>query len=220
MGGTDINTVDGRLAIARLIFDYPPIRETRRHGPDGYGPEYESYRDWLRDEFSYRCAFSLIRENWIGKKAHFHIDHLIPQSEDVSLILEYDNLVYLTASMNLTKSGKRGLPSPQDVNLSESLRVHTSGNRRGEIEALTFEGALLIQTLRLDNEDMTSERQKWLAILESVARNDEPWFRNLVGFPEDIPNLNAKRPPSNSKPEGIEESAFALRERGELPDWY
>ncbi len=36
-------------------FSYPNRPHVRRHGPRGYA-NYESYRPWLRDEFSFRCV--------------------------------------------------------------------------------------------------------------------------------------------------------------------
>lgn len=42
-------------------------------------------------------------------------------------------------------------------------------------------------------------------------------LRRLLGYPTDLPNLTTLQPPSNTRPEGIAESHFARRERGELP---
>jgi hypothetical protein len=42
-----------------------------------------------------------------------------------------------------------------------------------------------------------------------------------MGFPDDLPDLSRLRPPGgNSRPEGIEESYFAQRQRGESPAFY
>jgi hypothetical protein len=38
-----------------------------------------------------------------------------------------------------------------------------------------------------------------------------------MAYPDDLPDLRRLRPPGgNSKPEGVNQSAFALRERGAL----
>ncbi len=42
-------------------FAYPPAPHVRRNGPQGYA-DYQSYRPWLRDEFSFRCVCCLLRE--------------------------------------------------------------------------------------------------------------------------------------------------------------
>jgi hypothetical protein len=81
---------------------YPAEPHCRKHGPCGYN-DYESYRDWLRDEFSYRCVFSLMRETW--PQVRFHIDHLISQKERPDLVCDYDNLILLEGRLNIRKEG-------------------------------------------------------------------------------------------------------------------
>ena len=45
-------------------------------------------------------------------------------------------------------------------------------------------------------------------------------IRELMGYPLDLPNLANCRVPENTRPEGIDDSYFARRERGELPQVY
>ncbi len=120
MAGFDLSLAEDRLKVVEFAFAYPMARHRRKHGPAGY-KGYESYRDWLRDEFSYRCVFSLIRETWTGRTAYFDIDHLRPQSADMTLICDYDNLLYLTHRTNLRK-GKLPLPNPGKIALGKCLR--------------------------------------------------------------------------------------------------
>lgn len=44
-------------------FIYPAVPHVRRHGPMGYA-DVTSFRPWLRDEFSFRCVYCLLREQW------------------------------------------------------------------------------------------------------------------------------------------------------------
>jgi hypothetical protein len=215
----DIAKQADRLAKADRIFEYPATPHQRKHGPDGY-KDYESYRDWLRDEFSYRCVFSLIRETWIGRKGNFDIDHFTPQAIAPSLVCDYDNLLYLRHSLNLSKSQKR-LPDPCDVALGECLRVEHKGENIGEIYALNKKGETMIDVLLLDDEGLTRERKNWIRILRSVATTDENLFFELIGYPKDLPNLRDTKPPQgNKRPDGLSQSAFALREKNHLPEWY
>ena len=46
-----------------IAFRYPPSALVRRHGPAGYS-DYASFRPWLRDDFSFRRVYCLIRERW------------------------------------------------------------------------------------------------------------------------------------------------------------
>jgi hypothetical protein len=119
----DLTRESDRLALVERIFVYPADPQSRKHGPTGY-TDYESYRDWLRDEFSYHCVFSLIRETW--PPSSFHIDHLQPQAERSDLTCEYDNLLYIAGQLNLIR-GKRRLEDPCLVSLGKCLFVHPKG---------------------------------------------------------------------------------------------
>jgi hypothetical protein len=74
-------------------FTYPPQAHVRRHGPAGY-QDYASYRPWLRDEFTFRCVYCLIRECWGRRTGEFDLDHFVPQSLDPEAEVVYDNLLY------------------------------------------------------------------------------------------------------------------------------
>lgn len=216
----DLETVDGRLAIAEQVFRYPAEPHSRRHGPTGY-VDYESYRDWVRDEFSFRCVFSLVREQWISRPGNFDIDHLEPRAVRPDLECEYDNLLYLSHQVNLIRN-KKAVPNPCEIALGRSLYVVASGERVGEIEGLDAQGHYIILVLRLDSEDATRFRRNMLELLRSLAIHDEVMFRRYVGFPPELPDL---RPPrrhnrGNTRPEGVTECCHARFERRELPEWY
>jgi hypothetical protein len=60
------------------VFAFPAKRHQRRHGPLGY-VDYKSLKPWLRDEFTFRCAYCLWRENWCADgDGSFGVDHLRP----------------------------------------------------------------------------------------------------------------------------------------------
>lgn len=218
----DLTSVNSRLAVAERVFSYPTEPHLRKHGPTGYS-DYESYRDWLRDEFSYRCVYSLVREQWIGRRGNFDIDHLKPRAERPDLTCDYDNLLYLTHQMNLVRS-KRPLPDPCQLALGDCLRVHPNGDRVGEIEAINENefGERIIRVLRLDSEDATGFRRRILEMLRSFAITDEAQFREWIGFPNELPNLRRpkRRNKGNTRPGGLNQSALYLRENGTLSEWY
>lgn len=82
-------------------FSYPGTRHIRRHGP--HYPRYRKYRNWLRDEFSFRCVYCLRRETWWKSRKGFHIDHILPKRKHPDLENDYDNLVWTCADCNVTK---------------------------------------------------------------------------------------------------------------------
>lgn len=113
-------------------FEYPTKPHIRRHGPAGYA-DYESYRDWLRDEFMFRCVYCLHREQWYDRGATFHIEHFCPIAIDPSRRLEYENLLYACATCNTAKSNILGVPDPCSVAFADCVRI----NEDGRVEALT-----------------------------------------------------------------------------------
>jgi hypothetical protein len=217
MEAFDLTCERDRLTLVERVFVYPPEPHRRKHGPIGY-TNYESYRDWLRDEFSYRCVFSLFRETW--PQTRFHIDHLIPQKERPDLVCDYDNLILLEGRLNLVK-GKRRMPDPCNVALGKCLLIYTSGERIGCIEAWNGSkiGEQIIRVLRLDSEDATNTRRLWLELLRAAARVNENLFRELIGYPKNLPDLCGAKA-RNKRESGLDQSARHLSDVGTLPEWY
>lgn len=85
-----------------MIFDYPESRSERVHGPAGYA-SYESFRPWLRDEFTFRCVYCLKRESWGQVTGEFELDHFHPQLLTPDRTLDYFNLVYACRRCNSVK---------------------------------------------------------------------------------------------------------------------
>jgi HNH endonuclease len=196
-------------------FEYPTAPHTRRHGPAGY-EDYNSYRDWLRDEFTFRCVYCLHREQWYGRGASFHIDHFTPVAIDDGGKCDYANLLYACATCNEAKKAVLGVPNPCEVAFSDCLRILPDGH----IEALNDDGKRLRQVLRLDSESNVRHRFRWMRNLEVLRTANPALYQEFMGFPDDLPDLRKKLAPSNTKPEGAAICYLALRERGELPAMY
>jgi hypothetical protein len=91
-------------------FSYPATPHVRRHGPQGYAAS-DSYRPWLRDEFSFKCVFCLLREQWGRPRGTFHLDHFRATAQHPAERLTYENLLYCCVTCNEAK-GKRTIPDP------------------------------------------------------------------------------------------------------------
>lgn len=200
-----------------LAFGYPPRQHVRRHGPFGY-KDYESFRDWLRDEFCFRCVFCLYREQWSHSTTGFHIDHFVPVAADPTGECRYENLLYACSRCNSVKNDKLGVPSPDTVAFGDCLKV----NADGSIEAINDPGLLLIRLLRLDDKKLNSFRKLILLTLRDLEEASSLSVVEWMRFPDDLPDLSRKhkQPFGNSRPQGIAESWFARRSRGELPTTY
>ncbi len=207
--------------IADSVFQYPSLPHTRRHGPRGY-TDYTSYKPWLRDEFTFRCLYCLTRERWRhdGQEG-FSADHFDSQSTHPQRRGDYDNLFYACCSCN---SARSAIPLPIDPS-GESLGAHLRIGRDGLAEPVTSEGAQLIAICHLNRPAMADYRRRFLRLIEALAGSESPQakaaLQELLGFPNDLPDLAAKRPPGgNGRPDGVAESWFERRRRGELPDVY
>jgi len=108
-----------------VIFDYPQSRSERVHGPAGYA-SYESFRPWLRDEFTFRCVYCLKRETWGQVTGEFELDHFKPQSLAPNLSLDYFNLVYACRRCNSVKLDQ-SVDDPLVEFSSESIVVLPDG---------------------------------------------------------------------------------------------
>lgn len=194
-------------------FVYPPQPHVRRHGPAGYA-SLESYRPWLRDEFSFRCVYCLARESWWRLSRSFEIDHFHPKSQILAVNFQYDNLLYVCNACNSAK-GSQLLVDPREAMISPNVVVHEDGT----IESHSTEAHRVIRSLKLDSPEISEFRRLIIGVV-ALAKNESPeLYSRLMGFPADMPDLSRLRPPGgNERPEGILESFFARRLRGALPE--
>lgn len=201
-----------------MIFPYPTEPHERHHGPAGYRT-YQSYKDWLRDDFTFRCVYCLSREMWYpdGHRS-FGVDHFVPKSVDESLALNYDNLLYACGWCNSNKSDDMGLVlDPCEEPYGNHLEVDDEGN----LNAKSTEGRILIDFLLLDHPEHNEYRKKIKSLVEQLERlGERDKLKEWLGFPLDLPNLPGKNPPQNHRAEGLERCYYVLREKGELPDTY
>jgi hypothetical protein len=196
-------------------FEYPTSPHARRHGPGGY-KNYGSYRDWLRDEFTFRCVYCLHREQWYSRSGTFHIDHFVPVSIDPEGKCEYSNLLYACATCNEAKQDILGVPDPCKVAFHQCLRI----TDEGRVQALNQHGEKLKQVLLLDSESNVRYRSRMMRTLDALEKADAALYREYMSFPEDLPDLRIKRVPENKKPDGAVNCYFALRESAQLPATY
>jgi hypothetical protein len=198
-----------------LIFNYPEARRHRRHGPRGYAA-YESYRPWLRDEFTFRCVYCLKREQWGQVTAEFDLDHFQPQKLFRDQASDYKNLVYACRRCNAVKRDQQ-VGDPFSVMTWTRIRTMPDGTVRGVDAA----ASRLILALDLNSPKMLEWRIVWIRIVELARERDQGLLKRLISFPTDLPDLRRLRPPAgNGRPAGIAESWIALARRGELPDLY
>ena len=196
-------------------FEYSTEPHIRRHGPGGYR-DYEKYRDWLRDEFLFRCVYCLHREQWYGRAATFNIEHFIPLANDPRGRLEYENLLYACATCNNAKREILGVPDPCSVAFASCVNIREDG----QVEALNEAGESLVKKLRLNSVKNVQHRFRWMRVLATLQLREPELYQEYMAFPDELPDLRTKTAPLNSMLESVRNCYFALRERHELPAIY
>jgi hypothetical protein len=121
-------------------------------------------------------------------------------------------------------SAKQDAPPPLDPG-RDAFANHVELREDGTVRGLTPQGEALIRACRLNRPKLAEFRRGLIALEELLkSRRDAAaieLLRKYFGFPDNLPRLAALRPPGgNLRPEGIQESYYELRQRGELPEFY
>jgi hypothetical protein len=205
-----------------MPFAYPTERLVRRYAPEGY-TDYASFKPWLRDEFTFRCVFCLLRERMVEPAGQdiFSVEHLLPRSTHPHLTCDYANLVYACLKCNSNKSDQGPVLDPCRTAYGNHLSVASDGT----IRATSRDGRKLVRLVRLDREELTEFRGRVLRLAEAAERQPRSLLARellpaLLGFPSDMPDIRRLRPPTNRKPDSPNDCYFARRERGALPERY
>ena len=195
-------------------FQYPAEPHRRRHGPSGYADPAD-YKDWLRDEFDFRCVYCLRREAWERRRAIWVVEHLIPRTLRHDLATYYPNLVLACATCNSWKSAKR-VPDPCKVAYGSLVTVAVDGTIRHHSRA----GRKLVRGASLDDADSTEWRRKLIHLIRNYRRLEPQEYRRWMGFPADLPDLANRAVKANSKRDGARNCRFEQRKAGTLPNCY
>jgi len=198
-------------------FKYPRKPHCRVHGPQGH-KSYPAYKQWLRDEFEFRCVYCLTREMWSGDgQNRFSIDHVQPKSLHAKLTCDYDNLVYACIRCNTFKNAATDLPDPCKVPLHKHMKLLPSGKFVG----LTVEGKRWVEYLGLNRPERVDDRWKQLYFFQKQKDQDVKFLLAQFGYPFDLPDLSKFKPPKgNSRPDGIKTSHYVRRLQKKLRSYY
>ena len=183
---------------------------------------YQAYKEWLRDEFTFRCVYCLVRERWFEDgEAAFSVEHLIPQSLSPTKALDYENLLYACLHCNSLKRDLSPFPDP----CAGAYGVHLQVNDDGVVNPLTVQGNIVIETLQLNEARRVEYRSRKLKLFRWLRDNlaDQKTallFKSYFGFPDNLPNLKRMKPPRNRRPKGVNSCYYVLRKRGKLPQFY
>jgi hypothetical protein len=148
-------------------------RFSRSPNPPSYS-DYEKYRQLLRVDFRYRCAYCERTESYLRGDEVFEIDHFKPRRFK-ELVARYQNLYYSCQKCNRYKSDTW----PSDTELSEGFRFsdpcaedmyveHFRETADGQLEALTNCGRFTYGRIRLYRPDLVKWRQARRVVSEEL----------------------------------------------------
>jgi hypothetical protein len=66
--------------------------------------DYRKYKKPLAKDFQNKCGYTNCHHSWFGGITNFHIDHFKAKSLYPLLVNDYENLVYATSFVNISKS--------------------------------------------------------------------------------------------------------------------
>ena len=90
----------------------------------------------------------------------------------------------------------------------------------GSLHTLDVGTQRIIRQLDLNSPRLKSWRVMWMRIVTLAKERDPALFFQLVGFPEDLPDLRKLKPPRNPRNSEVKQCWLARRERDELPNQY
>jgi hypothetical protein len=141
------------------------------------------------------------------------LDHFVPVSSDGSGVCDYANLLYACAACNESKNAILGLPDPCQIAFGNCLTITPDGH----VVSLNQHGEKLRQTLLLDSPKNVERRSRLMSVLGALRNGSPDLYMEMMSFPNDLPDLRRKHPPSNTKPQGALSCFFVLREKAQLP---
>ena len=130
-------------------------------------------------------------------------------------------MVYACVLCNASRQDQKLPFHPGEQALAEHLILVDNGLVTG----LTAAGSDLIVRCHLNRPRLVEFRQRTLrtvAYLKSQTGDEaSALLREVLRFPTDLPDLRILKPPQgNTRPDGIAESCYERRQRGELPETY
>lgn len=119
----------------------------RRH-PHPKHSNYQDYKVYLRQDFSYRCVYCAIHENDWGGLRHFHVEHFKPKSRFSNLKTKYGNLLYACDICNAYKGDDwPGYIDPCKEDYALHFRL---SHNSFEIEGISRRAKYMVERLHLN----------------------------------------------------------------------
>lgn len=139
----------------------------KKKPPDG--KRHGWYKDCLRLDFEFRCAYCLIHEADYQSPEDFQVDHFRPQSRFPALASKYRNLYNACHLCNKTNRKGDRWPSKEEEARGERFvdpceedwEGHVEFVEDGSVRPLTPAGDYSVRTIDLDRDQLRTHRWKF-----------------------------------------------------------
>lgn len=153
------------------LFYFPKYKYVRRLAPRKF-KRYQSYKRFLRDEFSRTCVYCR-QPDTSAPNLNFGVDHYRPKglSQFAGLITHYPNLFYCCGGCNSRKGNywpvneKNGpfVVNPCDFDMASHLKFNAT---TCEVEPVGLHGEFTEELLQLNDQDLIKYRKSTLSIIK------------------------------------------------------
>lgn len=188
------------MKILPAVTEPPPRRRRRRHRPTAARGKkgYQKYKECLRWEFAFSCAFCLLHEADVGNRSpelrkgrrDFDIEHRVGRKEDRRRINDYGNVYYCCASCNAARSTRK-VKAP-DGKLLDPCRVgwgyrfhvidfelqprkDSDRDARRTVRVYDLNSKDKVTMRRNRSEARTLAEQRWREVAELIERLRAKW---------------------------------------------
>ena len=168
-------------------FVFPKDKHVRTKTPVRQYKRYNTYKKYLREEFSRKCIYCCACDSMRGTAA-FAVEHYLPKTDFPNLTTDYLNLFYCCNTCNSFKGDwypspadlkdGRFIPNPCDHVMFSHLRF--KGPR---IDSMSVAGQYTLRLLDLNEDEAVKYR-------EFVLDNIELWGRKVAELEGVVPKLN------------------------------
>lgn len=185
------------------VFRYPKGKHRRREQPPEF-KAYQSFKPYLRREFSRTCVFCRAHDGVEGDQ-QFAVEHYLPKEQHPALAADYSNLFYACARCNSFKGNwpylRRGkawvpikgflIPNPCKHVMAQHLWMDGGSL---EVAAKSKDGEFTLDTLHLN--ERAAVRRKARALYQQLDVNRVRTRRKLTAIRKRLADKTSPLPPA------------------------
>lgn len=129
--------------------------------------KYTRFREFVREDFEYVCAYCYLHEDHVGGERHFELDHFCPRRICPDKVDDFYNLYWSCHGCNKPGSKHAKLPDPLLISegyvfvdlCQDKFEAHYELQPDGRLKPLTKKAEYTIEHIQLNNDDLVRLRR-------------------------------------------------------------